>query len=195
MNLLNVTPDKSRSATTTIAIKQLIKQALSKLMLLAYLPVLIASVLIVSGCSDPANKVNVPKATHAASPISQQANYVAHSEQGHFTAYLFTHLATSVVNTNSETAAIPIGTFLTWTIELKSAQGEPVYPALLSVSGGMPLHGHGLPSQPQMIQHLGNGRYSIEGIKFNMFGQWVLQFRVQSEQHQDRIEFSFNFAP
>ncbi len=69
--------------------------------------------------------------------------------------------------------------------------GEAVTPARVTVGGGMPMHGHGLPSQPQVTEYLGEGRYQIEGLKFNMLGKWVLDFEIITRQAADTVRFEF----
>src|SRR5262245_44124840 len=69
--------------------------------------------------------------------------------------------------------AIEIGRFQTWVVELRDTAGAPVAGADLAIAGGMPGHGHGLPTEARVTAELGNGRYRIEGLKLNMVGAWV----------------------
>jgi len=57
-----------------------------------------------------------------------------------------------------------------WTIAVRTQDGRPVDGATLRIAGGMPDHGHGLPTQPVVCQVLGDGRYVVDGMKFNMGG-------------------------
>ncbi len=84
---------------------------------------------------------------------------------------------------------IPIGEFHEWLITINDPDGHAVFPARVSMSGGMPSHGHGLPTQPQITEHLGEGRYRIEGVRFNMAGPWVLNYRIQSAAGTDQVQF------
>src|SRR5262245_28595617 len=52
------------------------------------------------------------------------------------------------------------------------AMGRPVEGARITVDGGMPEHGHGLPTQPQVQGSVGGGLYDIEGVRFSMGGWW-----------------------
>jgi len=74
-------------------------------------------------------------------------------------------------------------------------QDTPVYPAAFSVTGGMPDHGHGLPTQPKVTQYLGEGRYLLEGVKFNMGGEWMLRLHILAGDRQDSAvkHFHVNF--
>ena len=84
---------------------------------------------------------------------------------------------------------IPIGKFHYWVIEVLDHEKKAVYPARISVGGGMPGHGHGLPTQPQVTRYLDNGKYLIEGMKFNMAGDWILAFIIETAANRDRVKF------
>lgn len=84
---------------------------------------------------------------------------------------------------------LPIGQFHRWELELRSASGDAVAGAEIAISGGMPAHGHGLPTAPQVTRYLGDGRYLIEGMRFNMAGAWVLEFQINAPQGNDRLRY------
>jgi hypothetical protein len=89
-----------------------------------------------------------------------------------------------------ETTPIPINQLHTWTLHLETADGEPVDNAEIIVDGDMPQHGHGLPSQPQVTQSLGNGDYLVEGVKFQMGGWWVMDFTISADGQTDTAHFN-----
>ncbi len=80
-----------------------------------------------------------------------------------------------------------IGVFQDWVLTLTDSKGEPVSSARISINGGMPGHGHGLPSQPEVTRYLGHGRYLVEGMLFNMSGDWVLTFTLATSEGQDLL--------
>ena len=84
---------------------------------------------------------------------------------------------------------IPQGKLHSWTLHLETAGGAPVDSARVVVDGGMPQHGHGLPTKPR-ARVIGNGDYAVEGMKFNMGGWWVVKFRVQAEAGSDSLVFN-----
>lgn len=88
-----------------------------------------------------------------------------------------------------ESGAVEIGKFQTWILELRETGGAAVTGADLAIAGGMPGHGHGLPTQPQVTEELGGGRYRIEGVKLNMVGDWVIEVFVQASAGRDRLRF------
>ena len=77
-----------------------------------------------------------------------------------------------------------------WTVTLLTSAGAPVTQAAIAISGGMPQHGHGLPTTPQVTKNLGNGRYLIEGVKFNMRGWWTFDLAVDGEHGADGVTFN-----
>lgn len=82
-----------------------------------------------------------------------------------------------------------VGGFHAWTLRLEWSDGQPVFPAQIGVNGGMPEHGHGLPSQPVVTEYLGDGKYLVEGVSFNMMGKWRVLFEVTATEHKDRLQF------
>jgi hypothetical protein len=85
---------------------------------------------------------------------------------------------------------IPVGTIQTWTIAVTTPDGQPVEHADLSIDGGMPQHGHGLPTEPQVTEELGGGRYRVEGMKFNMPGWWTITLSVSGAAGTDSATFN-----
>ena len=76
--------------------------------------------------------------------------------------------------------SIPKGKLQRWTLHLETPAGVAVDSATVRVDGGMPQHGHGLPTKPRVTRALGHGDHLVEGMKFNMGGWWVVKFRVAS---------------
>ncbi len=86
--------------------------------------------------------------------------------------------------------SIPQGKLQSWTLHLENAAGAPVDSASVAVDGGMPQHGHGLPTRPQVTEYLGNGDYRVEGLKFHMPGWWIVEFDIASGDQTDHVTFS-----
>lgn len=76
---------------------------------------------------------------------------------------------------------VSLGKFQVWELRLTTADGELVFPARFAIGGGMQGHGHGLPTQPRVSGFLPDGRYVIEGMKFNMAGDWTLFLAIEAE--------------
>jgi hypothetical protein len=79
-----------------------------------------------------------------------------------------------------------------WTITVRARDGRPVDGATIGVDGGMPDHGHGLPTQPFVRAALGGGRYAVDGMKFNMGGYWVVDLAISGAAGADTVRFELN---
>ena len=79
------------------------------------------------------------------------------------------------------------------TVRLRvTSAGAPVEGATITVDGGMPQHGHGLPTHPRVTRALGGGTYQVEGLKFNMGGWWEVKFRIASAAGTDSVTFNLD---
>ena len=88
--------------------------------------------------------------------------------------------------------SIPKGRLQRWTLHLETAAGASVDSATITVDGGMPQHGHGLPTKPRVTRALGKGDHLVEGMKFNMGGWWVVRFHVKAAAGTDSVVFNLN---
>ena len=77
-----------------------------------------------------------------------------------------------------------------WRVLLASTAGAPIAQAHITVDGGMPQHGHGLPTRPQVTQELPGGVYLIEGMKFSMTGWWEIKLAIDSPEGADKVTFN-----
>ena len=74
-----------------------------------------------------------------------------------------------------------------WVFIVTTPDGNPVTGAEISVTGGMPLHNHGLPTAPRMTRELGEGRYLVEGMRFHMNGEWELFVTIDVADRRDTV--------
>ena len=75
-------------------------------------------------------------------------------------------------------------------VAIADAKGRPVEGATIAVDGGMPEHGHGLPTQPRVTRSEGDGVYVIEGLRFNMGGWWELKLTITTPAGTDTVTFN-----
>ncbi len=75
-------------------------------------------------------------------------------------------------------------------VTLIDGQGAVVDNASITVDGGMPQHGHGLPTKPRVTEGLGGGAYEIEGVRFNMGGWWEFKLAITTPAGTDRVTFN-----
>ena len=67
--------------------------------------------------------------------------------------------------------------------------------AAVTVDGGMPQHGHGLPTRPLVGREVAAGRYSMEGMKFSMPGWWEIKLAIEAAQGDDTVVFNTVVGP
>lgn len=77
-------------------------------------------------------------------------------------------------------------------VAVTDAAGRPVDDATIQVDGGMPQHGHGLPTRPRVTRALGDGLYEIEGVRFNMGGWWEFKLAISAAAGADVVTFNLD---
>jgi hypothetical protein len=77
-------------------------------------------------------------------------------------------------------------------VAITDASGVPIQHAHITIDGGMPQHGHGLPTQPRVTKHVGDGVYEIDGVRFNMGGWWEFTLSVTTDSGTDLVTFNLN---
>ena len=77
-----------------------------------------------------------------------------------------------------------------WKVKLATPGGEPVHGARFLVDGGMPQHGHGLPTQPRVTREIEDGTYALDGMKFSMTGWWEVKLAIDGPQGADKVTFN-----
>lgn len=102
------------------------------------------------------------------------------------TPYLSEH-GVYAVSYESLLNPITINRMHAWILTVKTADGEPVDDAEISVGGGMPAHNHGLPTHPRVTQNLGDGRYRVEGLRFHMQGHWEIKIGIEAGGETDTV--------
>lgn len=77
-------------------------------------------------------------------------------------------------------------------VHLKGTDGSPINGATILIDGGMPEHGHGLPTQPRVTKAMSGGMYEIEGVRFNMGGWWEFKLAIAGAAGTDRVTFNLS---
>jgi len=75
-------------------------------------------------------------------------------------------------------------------VVVRDADGGTIDDARIAIDGGMPEHGHGLPTRPRMTRALCAGLYEIEGVRFNMGGWWEFRLAITSDRGVDTVTFN-----
>lgn len=77
-------------------------------------------------------------------------------------------------------------------VTVRDAEGLAIDEAQITIDGGMPQHGHGLPTRPRVTKNLGDGIYEIEGVRFNMGGWWEFKLAIAGSHGADTVTFNLN---
>ena len=93
----------------------------------------------------------------------------------------------SFMPTEGEPTTGPISV---WHLKITDPSGKPVTGAEVIVDGGMPAHGHGLPTVPAATGEAEPGVYLIDGIKFSMVGHWKFDVTIKAEAGEDTVSFN-----
>jgi hypothetical protein len=136
--------------------------------------VLAATLFIISGCSAMMTHLTGVKKP----PVSDFGQGPRTSDAGRYTAVL-----------ESEEPLRP-RRMQTVEVVIRDAAGAPVDDATIEIDGGMPQHGHGLPTRPRVTRNLGDGRYRIDGVRFNMGGWWELKLAIARGSSPDTVTFN-----
>lgn len=123
------------------------------------------SMLVVSGCSSPPKDLDVALEKHSAAGIYRVALV-------------------------PPAQAPAINQLHSWRVKLATPDGAPVHGASFAVDGGMPQHGHGLPTQPRVTRELADGTYQLDGMKFSMTGWWEVKLGIQGPRGADKVTFN-----
>jgi hypothetical protein len=95
-----------------------------------------------------------------------------------------------VASLAADQSPIPVGSIHTWTVKVTTPDGKPATGIAIAIDGGMPQHGHGLPTRPEVTTDLGEGNHLVEGMKFNMPGWWTLTVSIDGPQGPDQATFN-----
>jgi hypothetical protein len=77
-------------------------------------------------------------------------------------------------------------------VKVGDVSGVAIDSASITIDGGMPEHGHGLPTKPRVTKNLGGGVYEIEGVRFNMGGWWEFTLAISTPDGADNVTFNLN---
>jgi hypothetical protein len=85
-----------------------------------------------------------------------------------------------------------INTIHEWKVRITDISGNPIAGARIKIEGDMPEHGHGLPTEPEVVEELPGGEYIIDGMKFQMPGWWVVKLHIHSPAGMDTVTFQLD---
>lgn len=94
-----------------------------------------------------------------------------------------------LVSLNPQTRPVAVNKWHQWVIHIERKDGAPLVLREVSLDGGMPAHGHGLPTAPDVTGSLSAGEFIARGVRFNMAGSWELRVLIADEMGADAAVF------
>lgn len=92
------------------------------------------------------------------------------------------------VSARSETIPVPMNQLHDWIVHVETPAGQVVEDAQIRVTGGMPVHRHGFPTEPRVTRYLGGGDYLLQGMKFSMAGEWLIRLDISAQGTSDAFK-------
>ena len=89
---------------------------------------------------------------------------------------------------------IPVNEWMDFAIEVRRRDAAPVELTELALDGGMPAHGHGLPTAPTVLRGERATVFRATGVRFNMGGRWELRVLLVDGQGGDVAVFTFDIG-
>jgi len=86
-------------------------------------------------------------------------------------------------------APVRINQWQEWLIRVARRDGAPLAVREVALDGGMPAHGHGLPTAPAVTATGSSGEFVARGVRFNMAGRWELRVLVADGDGADAAVF------
>lgn len=104
-----------------------------------------------------------------------------------------TSLAEGLVVTYTTPAGVPeLNRMHSWVLHIEDESGAAIEGASIKVTGGMPQHNHGLPTQPRVTADLGNGDYRLDGMRFHMNGDWEIVVTIITHDRTSVVTIPFH---
>jgi hypothetical protein len=92
---------------------------------------------------------------------------------------------------NQDLSTSPMREFVELDGVIYTADDKPIGMAQVTVGGGMPAHGHGLPTSP-IASVFDDGTFVVKGLKFSMPGGWIVVFDITSDAGVDSVTVDFD---
>ncbi|NTS75927.1 hypothetical protein HR060_03515 [Catenovulum sp. SM1970] len=80
--------------------------------------------------------------------------------------------------------------FSTLDFQLIDVSGQLLKGADFTITGAIPAHAHGFITEPKLME-VSAGHYQIQGLKFHMYGYWLLELKTQDHS----FSYSFYLKP
>ena len=95
-----------------------------------------------------------------------------------------------IVKVFSDSNPIVLNRIHEWQLSIER-DNKPVSEANITLTGGMPNHNHGLPTQPEVTSESEPGLYFFVGILFHLPGLWKIIFNISGNDSEDTATIEF----
>ncbi len=82
-----------------------------------------------------------------------------------------------------------------WIVGIELVGTASEIPTVVEFDGGMPAHRHGFVTRPRVTRNLGGGEFLVEGVKFHMPGEWVIQVTVTHRAGSEQVTLPLVVEP
>ena len=97
-----------------------------------------------------------------------------------------------VIEVTPSPKPIAINQIHSWLLTIHPSDGSTEKDLQISVSGGMPLHDHGMQTTPKVAAKTSQNQYQVDGMKFHMRGYWEVTVKIDTGSKTDEIVIGFN---
>ena len=97
-----------------------------------------------------------------------------------------------VIEVTPSLRPIAINQIHSWLLTIHPNEGSTEKDLQISVSGGMPLHDHGMQTTPMVAAKNSQNEYQVDGMKFHMRGYWEVTVKIDTGSTTDEIVIGFN---
>lgn len=150
------------------------------------------ALLLLAGC-ESATERPPAAAEPAASAAASAAPSASASAEGAWRATSAAGRFRIVIR--PEAGRVPIGPLHAWIVSVETPDGRPADVRQLVFDGGMPQHGHGFDTKPQVTDQLGPGVFRVDGVRFHMAGRWQIRVDAAADGAADVALFDVDVEP
>lgn len=98
--------------------------------------------------------------------------------------------------------SVPLNTIHSWGLEIINTNTGSLENEKIIISVDMPDHNHGMPTTPSLSlkqdsahSSQSNKKYTIDGLKFQMYGLWRIRFEIVNIEQTEEITFFLDIKP
>jgi cytochrome c peroxidase len=99
-----------------------------------------------------------------------------------------------LVSIRPPSSPVRVNEWQEWVIHVARRDRAPLALRQVALDGGMPAHGHGLPTAPTVSASGAPGAFTASGVRFHMAGRWEVRVLVADREGADAATFPIDVA-